>query len=143
MPKKKATIKSIIQDGIKAGWGGSRILNAVAKKHPDSQADMTHVKYYSGHLKRAGDITQAQHDKYLEKPRKSGDAPVKKVTKAASKKKVETKPSKKKVEKKPSKKVVETKPAAKKAPKKVVKKAEVKKVVKKVKVQKVKKQEAA
>ena len=137
----KVTIKSTICAGILAGWTADRILKQVAKKHPDSKADLTHIKYYSGHMKRDGEITEDQHKKYLSKPRKADSAPAKKASKA----KVEKKPSAKKVEKKPAVKA-KTKPTAKKVEKKpAAKKVEVKvakKVAKKV-PQKVKKQVAA
>lgn len=140
MSKKKATIKSIIVGGILEGWGANRILKAVVKKHPDSQADLTHVKYYSGGLKRAGEITQAQHDKYLSKPRKSDDKPVKKSTKKTTPTKVTTKASTKTVKKvsKLPKTVAKIKKVAKvsalpKTAKKVSKVKEIKKVPRKVK----------
>ena len=121
MPKNKPTIKSIIVNGIKEGWTANRILKAVAAKHPNSQANLTHVKYYSGHLKRNGEITQDQHDKYLSKPRK-GEAvkkdPAKKVA-AKVPKKVPAKVEKvlAKVEKTPAKKVPKKVPKLVKKPK--------------------------
>lgn len=114
--KERVTVKSIIEDGIKNGYTSARILKDVAKKKPDSKADETHIKYYSGQLKRAGEIDEETHQKYSgKKGRPTAEKP-------AAKKAAEKPAAKKAVEKPAAKK-----PAAKKAAEKPVKKTRVKK----------------
>lgn len=66
-PAVKVTVKGIICDGIKEGHTIARILKDVAKKKPESKADESHIKYYSGQLKRADEISEEVHEKYAGK----------------------------------------------------------------------------
>ncbi len=80
--KATLTIKSIICYGVKNAHTVDRILKSVKKDHPESKADATHVKYYSGQLKRTGEITEEQHEKYaMKKEKEARRAPVKAVVK--------------------------------------------------------------
>jgi len=100
----RVTVKGVISEGILAGHTVARILKDVAKKKPESVADETHIKYYSGVLKREGSIDDVTHAKYAGKPGR----------KAAGK--AEAKP-KAKADKKSTKKVVAKKATTKKVAK--------------------------
>ena len=113
---KKVTAKSIITNGIKAGWTIARIVKDVLKKVPGSKVTEQHVRIYASTMCKNGEITAEQKDKYLIR-KKTGKA----VTKKAA-------PKKKAVKKAAPKKKVAKKAAPKK---KVVKKAAKKKTVKK------------
>ncbi len=60
----RVTVKSIICNGIHNNWSTARILKEIKKRKPESTSDESQVKYYSGQLKRAGEITEERHRKY-------------------------------------------------------------------------------
>ncbi len=97
--KVKVTVKSVISEGIIAGSTVAKILKDVGKKCPTSVADESHVKYYSGLLKREGVITEEQHGKYVVK-KATAKTTVKKATVKASAGKDKTTAKKKHVGKK-------------------------------------------
>ena len=97
--QEKKTVKGIICGGITAGHTVDRILKSVGKDKPESKADASHVKYYAGQMKRAGDIDETVYEKYAGK----------KTAKPAKAKPAKAKPAK--VEKPAKTKVAKAKPA--------------------------------
>lgn len=99
--KPRVTVKGIICNGIHNKWTTARILKEIAKKKPESKADESQVKYYSGQLKRAGEIPEELHRKYAGKHGRPSLTPTKAV-KAVKKEKA----VKKAVKKAPAKKTI-------------------------------------
>ncbi len=101
--QEKKTVKGIICGGITAGHTVDRILKSVGKDKPESKADTSHVKYYAGQMKRAGDINETVYEKYADKkaakPAKAKAEKPAKAKPAKAEKPAKAKPAKAKAEK--------------------------------------------